>query len=165
MPAVTLLNCRAQFCSSGLATSRSHFTDQTALPRGPMTPSPKSRLVQWAVLCLAVMVVMLLPATMRAQDSETVLYSFCTLAGCADGRSPEGTLVFDAHGNLYGSTGFGGPGNAGVVFELSPPAGGSGPWTETVLHSFCSLAQCQDGQQPSAGVILDAQGNLYRYYT
>lgn len=48
---------------------------------------------------------------------ETVLYSF---AGAADGASPEGGLVQDAAGHLYGTTKYGGAFGAGTVFELSP---------------------------------------------
>src|SRR6516225_9960806 len=48
---------------------------------------------------------------------ETVLYSF---AGAADGASPEGGLVQDTAGHLYGTTKYGGAFGAGTVFELSP---------------------------------------------
>jgi len=48
---------------------------------------------------------------------ETVLYSF---GGAADGASPEGGLVQDAAGHLYGTTKYGGAFGAGTVFELSP---------------------------------------------
>ncbi|MGA3211566.1 MAG: Ig-like domain-containing protein, partial [Terriglobales bacterium] len=90
--------------------------------------------------------------------TETVLYSFCTASGCADGEYPEATLVFDSQGNLYGTTFDGGADGPGTVFELSPPSAGSGPWTETVLYSFTSGS---DGGKPIAGVIIDSQGNLY----
>jgi uncharacterized repeat protein (TIGR03803 family) len=36
--------------------------------------------------------------------NESVLYSFCALYRCADGASPESTPVFDAAGNLYGTS-------------------------------------------------------------
>jgi hypothetical protein len=44
-----------------------------------------------------------------------------------------------------------------LSFELSPPAGGSGAWTETVLYSFTG----GDGFDPAASLIFDSQGNLY----
>src|SRR5580658_9381828 len=78
---------------------------------------------------------------------------------CPDGNGPIAGLIFDTDGNLYGTTIDGGTYNYGTVFELSPPSGGSGPWTETVLYSFGSAAG--DGGVPSAGVIFDANGNLY----
>jgi uncharacterized repeat protein (TIGR03803 family) len=81
--------------------------------------------------------------------SETVLYSF---TGKADGGTPESGLVFDAHGNLYGTTWGGGDFSDGTVFKLSPAG------VETVLHSFTDGL---DGGAPVVGMIFDAQGNLY----
>jgi uncharacterized repeat protein (TIGR03803 family) len=95
----------------------------------------------------------LTPGT-KGQWSETVLYSFCSASGCSDGSQPLASVVFDAAGNLYGTTSVGGD-NYGTVFELAP--GMSGQWTETVLHSFNST----DGARPRAGLILDTAGNLY----
>ena len=89
----------------------------------------------------------------------TVLYEFCTLTNCADGLQPKGGLIFDSHGNLYGTTSGGGANNAGAVFELSPSGGGS--WTETVLYSFCPVSGCSDGAAPVNALVQDAQGNLY----
>jgi uncharacterized repeat protein (TIGR03803 family) len=81
--------------------------------------------------------------------TESVLYSF---TGGADGAYPRG-LIFDAAGNLYGTTEYGGAYGDGVVFKLSPRSSG---WSETVLHSFLGF-----GQQPFAPVIFDPAGNLY----
>jgi uncharacterized repeat protein (TIGR03803 family) len=93
------------------------------------------------------------------QWTYNILYGFCAQQGCADGRTPQyGSLVFDAAGNLYGTTQGGGSQNYGTVFELTP-SGGS--WTETVLHSFCSATNCTDGEEPIGGVVLDAHGNIY----
>jgi uncharacterized repeat protein (TIGR03803 family) len=84
------------------------------------------------------------------------------------GKHPQGNLVFDSVGNLYGTTVSGGVDKTecsnqgcGVVFELSPPSTNGGLWTETVLYSFCSQADCADGAEPQAGVAIDALGNLY----
>jgi len=90
-----------------------------------------------------------------------VLYNFCSTSKCADGGSPEGGLIFDAAGNLYGATLVGGAsqcGNdtCGVVFELTPSGG---TWTETVLHSFAG--GLKDGFEPNAPLIFDSAGNLY----
>jgi uncharacterized repeat protein (TIGR03803 family) len=49
----------------------------------------------------------------------------------------------------------GGTSGAGTVFQVS--AAGQ----ETVLHSFCSLNDCADGQLPYAGLVRDSAGNLY----
>ena len=89
----------------------------------------------------------------------TVLYNFCTLTNCADGLQPKGGLIFDSHGNLYGTTSGGGANNSGVVFELSPSGGGS--WTESVLYNFCPVSGCADGAEPLNALVQDAQGNLY----
>jgi hypothetical protein len=41
-------------------------------------------------------------------STATTLVSFCALANCADGRLPHSALIFDANGNLFGTTGWGG---------------------------------------------------------
>jgi uncharacterized repeat protein (TIGR03803 family) len=87
--------------------------------------------------------------------TETVLYSF--QENGHDGRYPQASLIFDAAGNLYGTTYDGGVNNVGTVFELTP--GSSGTWTETVLYSFQNNSQ--DGANPSANLVFDAAGNLY----
>jgi uncharacterized repeat protein (TIGR03803 family) len=79
--------------------------------------------------------------------TETVLHSF---AGGADGADPNGVLIMDSAGNLYGTTDQGGTGNHGTVFELSP-AGGS--WTEQVIYNTPNGVV--------TGVMMDAAGNLF----
>ncbi len=85
--------------------------------------------------------------------TESVLYSF---AGGSDGASPESELTFDASGNLYGTTCYGGAYSAGTVFQLVP--GSDGTWTENQLYSFTGGS---DGANPYYGVIFDATGTLY----
>jgi uncharacterized repeat protein (TIGR03803 family) len=91
--------------------------------------------------------------------TETVLYYF---VGGSDGYFPEGNLIFDKAGNLYGTTSGGGTGFCGLgipcgtVFELSPHSNGF--WTEKILYNFSELS---DGAVPSAGLIFDRHGNLY----
>jgi uncharacterized repeat protein (TIGR03803 family) len=92
---------------------------------------------------------------LAADGTETVLWYFCALTGCADGANPVAGLVMDAAGNLYGTTINGGDSDHGVVFELAPDG------TETVLYSFCQQSGCADGTEPIAGLIMDAAGNLY----
>jgi len=88
--------------------------------------------------------------------SATVLHSFEN-----DGRGgggPYGTVVFDAAGDLYGTTSGGGTHFRGVVFELTHAAG---RWDEKVLHDFCSRQNCNDGGTPIANLMMDRAGNLY----
>jgi uncharacterized repeat protein (TIGR03803 family) len=87
------------------------------------------------------------------QWKKTTLYEF---TGGNDGKDPSGPLAFDKAGNLYGTTGDGGAYGNGVVFELSPAAGGG--WTESVLYAFTGVP---DGVSPFNGVTLDAAGNIY----
>jgi uncharacterized repeat protein (TIGR03803 family) len=88
--------------------------------------------------------------------TETTLHSFAGLSDGDDGAQPLSNLVFDASGNLYGTTTTGGSGNAGTVFELSP---GKGGWTEKVLYSFSPSNR--DAMRPIGGVVFDGTGNLY----
>jgi hypothetical protein len=97
-----------------------------------------------------------------------VLYSFCAGSNttCQDGGGPAGQLIFDASGNLYGTTTRGGLGGGsgragGTVSELSPSLSG---WTHTILYNFCvngNVRICPDGDQPEAGVTFYKAGNLY----
>ncbi len=97
--------------------------------------------------------------------AETALYSFGT--NQHDGASPEGGLVIDAKGNLYGVTGYGGTGTCillglnvgcGIVYEISPPTQKGGQWTETILYSFQGG---KDGQSGNGSLVFDKTGNLY----
>jgi uncharacterized repeat protein (TIGR03803 family) len=88
----------------------------------------------------------------------TVLYAF---TGGPDGADPNGGVIFDQAGNLYGATGYGGSGTAcyggcGVIFKLTPTS--SGPWTETLLYNFQGGS---DADSPSGNLIFDQAGNLY----
>ncbi len=74
-----------------------------------------------------------------------------------DGANPNASVIFDAAGNLYGTTTNGGTHTEGTVFELEPLADGN--WTETVLHSFNDNGT--DGAFPYGGLVIDAIGNLY----
>jgi uncharacterized repeat protein (TIGR03803 family) len=87
--------------------------------------------------------------------TEKIIYNFG--ANTTDGINPRSGVIFDAAGNLYGTTYSGGSYNYGTVYELTPGAGGT--WTETVLHNFD--INDVDGANPVAGLIFDGQGNLY----
>jgi uncharacterized repeat protein (TIGR03803 family) len=91
--------------------------------------------------------------------TEKVIYGFQDY-GNIDGLNPVGGVTFDQAGNLYGTASGGGIYGQGIVFKLTPSAGGQ--WTETILHSFGGMVGGQpDGVNPQGGVILDSQGNIY----
>ena len=54
--------------------------------------------------------------------------------GGSDGAQPNGGLILDAKGSLYGTAGGGNPSGGGIAFELTPSSGGG--WKEIVLHWF-----------------------------
>ncbi len=84
--------------------------------------------------------------------TEKLLYQF---RGGSDGQFPgNGDLIWDAAGNIYGTTTAGGTANIGTVYEMTK-AGNN--WTEMPIHSFTGL----DGSGPSGGVIFDSNGNLF----
>ncbi len=87
--------------------------------------------------------------------TEKVLYRFRD--NFKDAAWPYASLIFDAVGNLYGTTIVGGTHGYGAVFELTPKT--SEGWTERVLHSF--NYDGKDGNAPYAGLIFDTAGNLY----
>lgn len=89
-------------------------------------------------------------------QSETILYSF---TGLSDGGNPQGGLILDSKGNLYGTTESGGSNSAGTVFELSPNS--TGGWNEQVLYSFSGFSGNGDGYFPFGGLVFDNKGNLY----
>lgn len=84
---------------------------------------------------------------------EKILYSF---HGRRDGSGPEGGLIIDSTGALYGTTFFGGKstGYDGTVFKLTPNTSG---YTKSILYSF----QGSDGKEPVARLCLDSSGTLY----
>lgn len=91
--------------------------------------------------------------------TKTVIHTF---NGSPDGWFPNGNLVFDKSGNLYGTASAGGntttcgQNGCGIVFELSPSAGS---WQETIVHNFDNNGV--DGFYPEAGVVSGAAGTLY----
>lgn len=86
---------------------------------------------------------------MDPSGNETVLHNL----SYTEGGYPFAGLVRDQAGNLYGTTVYGGAGGMGTVFEISA----SGNFM--VLHNFAGGVT--DGANPFAGLVLDANGNLY----
>jgi uncharacterized repeat protein (TIGR03803 family) len=70
----------------------------------------------------------------------------------SNGRYPDGGVVMDSFGNLFGTTWQGGASNYGTVFELN-----KGNGTITTLASFDG----SNGRNPHGSLIVDSSGNLY----
>ena len=102
----------------------------------------------------------LTPSRQGGVWTESVLYAF---TGGSDGFYPEANVIFDSSGSLYGTTTYGGGAGGsgascgtrndgcGIAFKLTPPLGGSGSWTETILHTFTGV---NDGSYPNAPLTL-----------
>jgi uncharacterized repeat protein (TIGR03803 family) len=98
--------------------------------------------------------------------SEKTLYQFS--GPPTDGAHPHAALILDQAGNLYGTTLYGGSGpcthsespttvvGCGTAFELAKD---TGSWSEKNLYSFFGLPQ--DGEFPSASLVLDKSGDLF----
>jgi uncharacterized repeat protein (TIGR03803 family) len=97
-----------------------------------------------------------------AGSKYKVLHNF---KGGEDGIEPHGNLVFDAAGNLYGTTAQGGGISAchgqyngcGIVFQLEPRS--SGQWEENILYGFANGSTGGVGLE--GNLVLDAAGNVY----
>jgi len=97
--------------------------------------------------------------------TEQVLYHF---KGDNDAANPNGGLIFDKAGAIYGTTRVGGGSNplcdsigfigCGTVFQLKPSAKQGGTWTESLLHRF--RGRPTDGSGPNGNLVLNS-GVLY----
>jgi uncharacterized repeat protein (TIGR03803 family) len=92
---------------------------------------------------------------------ETVIYNFApyTVDFIDYPPSPNGSLISDASGALYGTTAGGGYGPGpgfGTVFKLTPTPNG---YVQSSLYAFGSNPN--DGLVPSSGVVIDEHGAIY----
>lgn len=103
-------------------------------------------------LLLMLTVVGAVPSTAQQIQHFVALHQFNGQIknGVADGANPEGTLLLDADGNLFGTTFAGGIGE-GTVFKID--ASGQ----ESVLFTFSAH---ESGANPATPLIQDASGNL-----
>jgi uncharacterized repeat protein (TIGR03803 family) len=98
---------------------------------------------------------------LSSSGEESVLHSFA--GGGSDGANPEGGLIADSAGNLYGTTAGAGSGTGcgiygcGTVFKLDTDG------TETVLYMFSgdTAGGTIDGANPWCSLLRDSAGNLY----
>src|SRR6266850_2069846 len=94
----------------------------------------------------------LTPRGVGEWDFRTI-YSF---RGQPDGSFPYGALLFDASGNIYGTTYYGGTNGVGAVYKLSRQP--VGEWNENVLYSF---QEGTEGNSPISNLVFDRVGNIY----
>lgn len=88
--------------------------------------------------------------------TKTVIHNFTgELAGGEDGAAPVGNLTIGPHGDIYGTTSYGGMHGCGIVFKLSDSGG---VWSETVLHHF---AGTPDGCRPNGRMVFGRHAILY----
>jgi uncharacterized repeat protein (TIGR03803 family) len=114
------------------------------------------------------------PQTKGSTWTEQVLYSFKgTSAGelSGDGANPNGGLLLDSKGIIYGTTSRGGINSVsctsypyyfvgcGIVFKLSPAGKRGGSWKTTVLYRFKGYPD--DGSALNGNLIFDVKGSLY----
>jgi uncharacterized repeat protein (TIGR03803 family) len=99
------------------------------------------------------------PSVAGGAWTQNVIYAF---GSSQDGAFPMSGLVADREGNLYG-TNIGGllpslayTSSLGTVYKLSPPSGGTGAWTETILHVF---AGGNDGAYAAGTLLFGTSGN------
>jgi uncharacterized repeat protein (TIGR03803 family) len=104
------------------------------------------------------------PTRKGGKWTEAVLHSF---AAGTDGYNPNGGLLLDSEGVIYGTTALGGNQlcnfqqyevGCGIMFKLVPPAKMSEPWTEQTLLRF---TDGKNGAGPNGNLIFDTQGRLY----
>jgi len=84
-------------------------------------------------------------------DRRHVLTVLHTFTGRKDGAVPQGGLLLDAAGNLFGTTLKGGGSDIGTVYKIANDG------AYTVLHRFTQA----EGQNPNGGLVSDPAGNLY----
>jgi len=85
----------------------------------------------------------------------SVIHSF---TDAPDGFNPQGEVIFDASGNVYGTTQAGGNNGTygdGVVYQLNPGVGGE--WTESILYTFPNVSM----GYPVHALLMDSAGNLF----
>ena len=116
---------------------------------GPLS-SGTGPINRFSLLMLTLTCVLVILAVPSAQaQTFTVLHAFFG----SEGTFPEGGLVMDAAGNIYGTTRDGGSG-AGNVYKLSYRHG----W---LLNSLYNFQSGPDGVDPQSGVVFGPNGVLY----
>jgi uncharacterized repeat protein (TIGR03803 family) len=103
---------------------------------------------------LLILALIALPMLANAQTESTV-YTFSETTSFW----PQGALLEDSAGNLFGTTRGGGAYGVGSVMELSPPTVSGGAWTLTNLYSFIPYGN--GGYVPMSDLVRDQAGAFY----
>lgn len=103
---------------------------------------------------LLILALIALPVLANAQ-TESTLYTFSETTSFW----PQGALLEDSAGNLFGTTRGGGAYGVGSVMELSPPSVSGGAWTLTTLYSFIPYGG--GGYVPMSDLVRDQAGAFY----
>jgi uncharacterized repeat protein (TIGR03803 family) len=91
-----------------------------------------------------------------SKGTYTLLYSFQYISPSLDGAFPLSGLILGSDGNLYGTTSQGGThGNYGTIYQVTTSG------TETVVYSFCALANCADGFGLQTPLVQHTNGTFY----
>lgn len=94
-----------------------------------------------------------------AGGGQTVLYRFCAVNVCGDGREPSGGLVADASGRYLGVSLYGGGTfdprhvGGGTIFALGDKF--------RELYAFCAEDECPEGAYPAGPLVGDGAGHYY----
>jgi uncharacterized repeat protein (TIGR03803 family) len=88
--------------------------------------------------------------SLTTKGQLTTLHAW--IGGDKDGEYVTQGVIADAEGNLYGTTGYGGTSDDGIVYKLDTAG------VLTVLHSFSG---CTDGGLPMFGNLVLSEGVLY----
>ncbi len=138
------MNYKVDLQASKAARLRSLFAG--AIPGEAKRARKASSFIAAFVLLLAV------PIASAQAPTFRVLHQFNGAVG--DGANPEGALVQDATGNLYGTTFAGGAGQ-GVVYKIDSSTGG-----ETVLFTFDTFVS---GANPATASAAGPGGRSVRH--
>ena len=104
---------------------------------------------------IALLITLFMLSLMTSAQTESTIFTFTE----ATDFWPQGGLIEDSAGNLYGVSKGGGAYGVGTVYELSPPATLGGAWTQTVLYSFAPYGG--GGYVPISDLVRDQAGAFY----
>jgi uncharacterized repeat protein (TIGR03803 family) len=104
------------------------------------------------------------PKVKGGKWKEKVLYAF---KSGKDGANPNGGLIFDGKGAIYGTTVSGGDQickgsgyvGCGTAYKLIPSLARGG-WTEKLLHGF-AVGFPNNGAGPNKSLVIDSKSRLY----